>query len=132
METQEIKDKITELAQKYQLADEDAIGFEMVYLYEQEAEDLIIGYCEQKRYLIEGFPTEKRKTIPLELQDDYFCKERFQFYLDKLSLQKHEIAVLTYHYQKSFWPDSIGTFEEFIEMLQFQMDSSNFYDVNQF
>jgi hypothetical protein len=132
MEIQEIKETITELAQKYQLSDEDAIGFEMVYLYEQEAEDLIIGYCEQKRYLIEGFPTEKRKTIPLELQDDYFCKERFQFYLDKLSLQKHEIAVLTYHYQKSFWPDSIGTFEEFIEMLQFQMDSSNFYDVNQF
>lgn len=75
MEIQEIKETITELAQKYQLSDEDAIGFEMVYLYEQEAEDLIIGYCEQKRYLIEGFPTEKRKTIPLELQDDYFCKE---------------------------------------------------------
>jgi hypothetical protein len=132
MEIQEIKEAITELAQKYQLSDEGAIGFEMVYLYEQEAEDLIIGYCEQKRYLIEGFPTDKRKTIPLEFQDDYFCKERFQFYLDKLSLQKHEIAVLTYHYQKSFWPDSIGTFDEFMTSIHFQINSANFYEVDGF
>ena len=69
---------------------------------------------------------------PEEEQEDYFNDERFQYYLDLLSLQKEEVAELNYTYQKSFWTDSIGTFDEFITSIQFQINSSNFYEVDGF
>jgi hypothetical protein len=132
MTKQETKNKIEALAKQYHQADEDKLGFEIIYLYEREALNSIVHYCECKGYLINGFPTQKRLIITEEEQEDYFNDERFQYYLDLLSLQKEEIAELNYTYQKSFWPYSIGTFDEFIASIQFQINSSNFYEVDGF
>jgi hypothetical protein len=88
MTKQEIKNKIEALAKQYHHADEDKLGFEIIYLYEREALNSIVQYCECKGYLINGFPTQKRLIIPEEEQEDYFTDERFQYYLDLLSLQK--------------------------------------------
>ena len=132
MTKQEIKDKIEALTKQYHQADEEELGFEIIYLYEREALNNIVQYCECKGYFINGFPTQKRLIIPKEEQGDYFTDERFQYYLDLLSLQKEEVAELNYTYQKSFWPDSIGTFDEFMASIQFQINSANFYEVDGF
>ena len=66
MNTEEIKLKITELASKHQETDND----DDAELFEMEAEDLIIAYSEDKGYLINGFPTEKRKLPEEELEED--------------------------------------------------------------
>lgn len=132
MTKQEIKNKIEALAKQYHQADEDKLDFEIIYLYEREALNSIVQYCECKGYLINGFPTQKRLIISEDEQEDYFTDERFQYYLDLLSLQKQEVAELNYKYQKSFWPDSIGTFDEFITSIQFQINSTNFYEVDGF
>ena len=71
MTKQEIKDKIEALAKQYHQADEEELGFEIIYLYEQEALNSIVQYCERKEYLINGFPTQKRLIIPEEEQEDY-------------------------------------------------------------
>jgi hypothetical protein len=127
MKTQEIKEKITELAQKYHLADEDEIGFEIIYLYEQEAEDLIIAYCISQNYLINGFPTEKK--VMEDDDDDYFCRERYQLYLDTLTLQKEDVANLMWTYNSHFWPKYFESKEEYIASIEHQLKSVGFYDV---
>lgn len=132
MTKQEIKNKIEALAKQYHQADEEQLGFEIIYLYEQEALNSIVQYCECKGYLINGFPTQKRLIIPEENHEDYFTDERFQYYLDLLSLQKEEVAELNYTYQKSFWPDSMGTLDEFMASIQFQINSTNFYEIDGF
>ena len=132
MTKQEIKNKIEVLAKLHHQADEELLGFEIIYLYEREALNNIVQYCECKGYLINGFPTQKRLIIPEEEQGDYFTDERFQYYLDLLSLQNEEVAELNYTYQKSFWPDSIETLEEFMASIQFQINSANFYEVDGF
>jgi hypothetical protein len=132
MTKKEIKNKIETLAKQYHHADEDKLGFEIIYLYEREALNSIVQYCECKGYLINGFPTQKRLIIPEEEQEDYFTDERFQYYLDLLSLQKEEVAELNYTYQKSFWPDSMGTLDEFMASIQFQINSTNFYEIDGF
>ena len=132
MTKQEIKNKIEALAKQYHQTDEEELGFEIIYLYEREALNSIVQYCECKGYLINGFPTQKRLIIPKEEQGDYFTDERFQYYLDLLSLQNEEVAELNYTYQESFWPDSIGTFDEFMTSIQCQINSANFYEVDGF
>lgn len=129
---QEIKNKIEALAKQYHQANEEELGFEIIYLYEQEALNCIVQFCECKGYLINGFPTQKRLIILEDEQEEYFTDECFQYYLDLLSLQKEEVAELNYTYQKSFWPDSMGTFDEFMSAIQFQINSANFYEVDGF
>jgi len=87
MEIEEIKHKITELSKEHQLIDLPTIDeIQFAEMIEIEAEDMIIAYCVQQGYLINGFPTEKRKTIEEEIEDEYFCRERFQLYLDTLAI----------------------------------------------
>ena len=130
MTKEQIKNKIEVLAKQYHQADEEELGFEIIYLYEQEALNCIVQFCESKGFLINGFPTHKRLIIPEEEQGDYFTDERFQFYLDCLVIEKEDIADLMWNYTSKFWPDYFESKEVYIETINFQLNSSNFYDVN--
>ncbi len=99
-------------------------------LIEQEAEQLIVSYCEQKGYLINGFPTEKKQLPEEELEEDYFCKERYQLYLDTLSTQQNDVAELMWCYVSNFWADQYDSKEEYLQNLKDNLDSGVFYDVN--
>ena len=68
---EQIKNKIEVLAKQYRQADEEELGFEIIYLYEQEALNCIVQFCESKGYLINGFPTQKRLIISEENQLRY-------------------------------------------------------------
>lgn len=130
MYVEQIKTKITELAQKHAAIDEDnPSDFDDAEYLESQAIDIIIAYCEEKGYLINGFPTEKRKLEIEELDDDYFCSERFRLYLDILTYQKEDVAELTWYFTDSFWPGTFATKQEFIEEAKERIDCGGFYDV---
>ncbi len=131
MTIREIKEKITELAQKHAANDENNLSdIKDAEFLEIWAEDLIIAYCEENAYLINGFPTEKRKMDLEEFDDeDYFCRERFHLYLDLLTCQKQDVAELTWHFTNSFWPETFESIQDFIDQAKERIDCIGFYDV---
>ncbi len=129
MEIEEIKHKITELAKEHQVVDLPIIDeIQFSEMIEIEAEDLIIAYCERQGYLINGFPTEKRKIVEEEFEDDYFCRERFQLYLDTLAIEKEDVAEIWWHYNNSFWPDWAVEKDSFLNELKENLENG-VYDI---
>lgn len=130
MSNDTIKIKITELSNLHHSIDAgDFKEIKSAELLESEAQDLIIEYCVNRNYLINGFPTEKKMLVE-EYDEDYFSTERYQLYLDKLTLEKEDVAELTWCYVSSFWPDQFETKEEYLENIRHQINSSHFYDVD--
>ena len=130
MTLNEIKENLKLLAKKHHsIAENDLDAFEDAELIELKAEKLIIAYCEQNNYLINGFPTEKKK-IEEELEEDYFCRERYQLYLDTLLIEKEDVAELMWCYTSSFWPEYFGTKEEYVQTIKEQVATGVFYDVD--
>lgn len=127
-----IKIKIIQLAQNHHATDEKGIDeLKDSELLEIDAENLIIAYCEEKKYLIKGFPTEKKK-IKDQLDEDYFCRERYQYYLDCLTIEKKDVAELMWCYVSNFWPDSFDSKQEYILTIQEQLNSGVFYEIDDF
>lgn len=130
MTIQEIKNSISELAKKHAAINEENIGdINNAELLESQAQDLIIAFCEAKGYLVNGFPTEKRKLAEEELDDDDFSQEHFLLYLDILTYQKEDVADLNWHYTDSFWPDYFESKEDFIAQAKERAESDSIYDV---
>ncbi|TXI67641.1 MAG: hypothetical protein E6Q45_07320 [Flavobacterium sp.] len=127
-----IKIKIIQLAQNHHATDEKGIDeLKDSELLEIDAENLIIAYCEEKKYLIKGFPTEKKK-IKDQLDEDYFCRERYQYYLDCLTIEKKDVVELMWCYVSNFWPDSFDSKQEYILTIQEQLNSGVFYEIDDF
>ncbi|MBX9886556.1 MAG: hypothetical protein K2Y30_01315 [Flavobacteriaceae bacterium] len=84
-------------------------------IYESEVRTLIINYCERKGYEVEGYPFEKRILGETDeyYDEDYFCYERNLKYLDTLAASKEDVLELMYFYSKTFWPNQVGTIEEY-------------------
>lgn len=132
MNIDDLKSKILTLAYNHKIINENSLdGFEDAELLEFEAERLLVSYCEQNQYLINGFPTEKMK-IQDELDEDYFCRERYQLYLDTLATTKNDVADLLWCYTSNFWPETFISQEEYIETLKEQVASGVFYDLDLF
>jgi hypothetical protein len=130
MRIEEIVEKIKILAaQHHAIEENDLDEIKEVEFLEVEAEDLITAYCVYQNYLINGFPTEK-KAIEEELDDDYFCRERYQLYLDQLALQKEDVTKLMWCYTSNFWPDYFESKEEYITSIEHQIKSGVFYEVD--
>jgi hypothetical protein len=127
----EIKNKITDLAQEHAEIDEKNLDdFSKAEFIEWQANHLIINYCETMGYVINGFPTEKKKSGEEELDDeDYFCKERFDLYLDMLTCQKEDVAIIMWHFNESFWPGSFNSKEEYIKSAKERVECGVFYDL---
>jgi hypothetical protein len=131
MTIEEIMSKITELAKQCVVIDEDSLSdFDDGELLEWQANGLIISYCEENEYLINGFPTEKRKLSEEELDDDdYFCRNRFDLYQDILTYQKDDVAELMWHFTESFWPGTFDYKKDYVESAKARAEDSGFYDV---
>lgn len=136
MNLEDIKQKISHLAQKHSsIPENDLSDFGNAEILESEAFHLIVDYSESQGYLINGFPTEIRNRYENdeisdeEYDEDYFCLERFELYLDTLTLQKDDVAELMWHYANSFWPDQFESKEDYIESIKIQIESGVFYDV---
>ena len=125
MEILDLKIQIENLAIEHdQLNDwEDLSQAEFL---EEAAEDLIIAYCRNNNYLINGFPDEKLKVIPEEEFDDYFCRERYRLYLDLLTIQKNDVAELMFYYYSLLYVNSWEIISDFI---QFTEEEIKMYDM---
>ena len=137
MNLEDIKQKISHLAQKHSsIPENDLSDFGNAEILESEAFHLIVDYSESQGYLINGFPTEIRNRYENdeisdeEYDEDYFCLERYELYLDTLTLQKDDVAELMWHYANSFWPDQFESREDYIESIKIQIESGVFYDVS--
>ena len=136
MNLEDIKQKISHLVQKHSsIPENDLSDFGNAEILESEAFHLIVDYSESQGYLINGFPTEIRNRYENdeisdeEYDEDYFCLERYELYLDTLTLQKDDVAELMWHYANSFWPDQFESKEDYIESIKIQIESGVFYDV---
>lgn len=121
---EDLQNKLLDLSSKHKQADD-----EDAELIELEAEELIVHYCEGQGYLINGFPTEKKQLPSEALEEDYFCRERYQLYLDTLATQKEDIAILMWAYVSSFWEDQFENKEEYLQSIRNNLNSGVFYDV---
>jgi len=125
-----IKNQITLLSINYHEINEQSIdGFKDAEMLEKKVEDLLTDYCVQHNYLVNGFPTEKKCSPLEELDEDYFCRERYQLYLDHLVTQNTDVADLMWHYVNSFWPNQFESKSIYIETIKEQIDSGVFYDL---
>ena len=82
-------------------------------MYEGNVRNLLVSYCENKEYEVDGYPFEKRllgETNP-DYDEDYFCYERELKYLDVLATQKPDVLELLFFYQQTFWFDEIASLE---------------------
>jgi hypothetical protein len=131
MTIEEIKNKINDLAQEHAAIDENTLDdFNKAEFIEWQANDLIIDYCTIKGYVINGFPTEKKKLSKEELDDeDYFCRERFDLYLDMLTYLKEDVAGIMWHFNESFWPGTFDSKEEYLKSAKERVECGSFYDV---
>ncbi len=129
MSIEEIKSKLITLSQVHKSTEGEIDELKDAELIEQEAEQLIVAYCEQKGYLVNGFPTEKKQLPEEELEEDYFCRERYQLYLDTLATQQNDVAELMWCYVSNFWADQYDSKEEYLRNLRDNLDSGVFYEV---
>lgn len=124
-----LKTKIVELAQEHKATGDELDDFKDAEQIEQEAEQLIAEYFEGKGYLVNGFPTEKKKLPEDELEENYFCRERYQLYLDTLATLHDDVADLMWYYVSSFWEDQYESKKDYLLNLRENLDSGAFYNV---
>ncbi len=129
MSIDQVKEKLNVLAKEHEVAPDDFDGAFYTAI-EEAAEDFIVAYCESKGYLVDGFPTEKRKYFENaeenDEMDDYFCRERFQLYLALLTIAKPDVAELMYYYESQFYYSLYDDFENYIEVVK---ESIHSFDV---
>ncbi|TQM39848.1 hypothetical protein [Flavobacterium branchiophilum] len=62
-------------------------------MYEAGVWDMLVSYCENKEYEVEGYPFEKRLLGETDeaYDEDYFCFERNVKYVEVLATQKPDV-----------------------------------------
>lgn len=130
---EEINQKISELAHNHE-SSESLLGNDRDEEYfEAAAFDMITEYCEYKGYDVNGFPNKKKKKLAdsdPDLDEDYFCIDRYRYYVDTLTLEKEDVANLNWHYYSSFWPTQFNDKNDFMESVKSWVKSGkNFYGV---
>jgi hypothetical protein len=121
--------KLIDLAKKHKATGDNIDDYVFFELIESEAEELIIDYCEDKGFLVNGFPTEKRQIPEEELDEDYFCRERYQLYLDTLTTQDEDVAELMWFYVNSFWENQFDSKEEYLQSIKDNLNDGGFYNI---
>ena len=68
-------------------------------------EDLIINYCEEKNYTINGLTIEKLKVLYEEDEDELFPYESWLEVIEQLAFAHDDVAELLWFFYHTFWPD---------------------------
>ena len=130
MELEKIKAEIIKIYPEWRKLSDSLDDDKYGEIYESEVRTLIIDYCESKGYEVEGYPFEKRILGETDeyYDEDYFCYERNLKYLDILAATKEDVLELMYFYSKTFWPDQVGTIQEYKKYLV-EGNENNPYDI---
>lgn len=119
MNIQIIKKEILTLSKMHEAIDEITIGdLKDAELMENEIEKLIISYCQHQRYLINGKIIDDKQ---------YISREYLQWCIEKLAIEKEDIAEIWWYYNKNFWPDWVGEKTDFINQMKERLENK-FYD----
>lgn len=129
MKINEIQSQLIVLKQKHDAVGDEIDDLSFAEMIEEEAEDLIVAYCVDKSYLINGFPTEMMESEDEEYDEDYFCRERYRLYLDLLLIEKDDVAELMWYYNDLFWPGTFSEKEAYISQVKAYLNSGKMYDV---
>lgn len=130
MGIEEIKAEILKMHIKWKTLSDSFDDDKYAEIYESDVRSVIISYCESKGYEVEGYPFQKRILAETDqyYDEDYFCYERELKYLDVLAATKEDVLELMYFYSKTFWPDQVGTKEEYKKYL-LEGNENNSYDI---
>lgn len=122
----QIKEKIVEIHQKWSAVGDSLSDFKHAEYYEQEVIDLLIAYCEEQKYEVEGFPFVHRKLSKTnkDFDDDYFT-ERNELYLNSVANEKNDVFDLYHFYSNLFWPDFCETEEDTRNSIQMAIQTSS-------
>ena len=130
MDYEQLIQKIKSLAIEYSsIGDNDSYSLNDSEWIENQAEEEIIEYCKMNNYLINGFPTIKKQIPIKELEENSFCRERYQLYFDLLTQTKDDVAELMWIYTNSFWPNFYTNKQEYLLQIKHQINSGGFYEV---
>jgi hypothetical protein len=130
MEIEKIKAEILQIYPKWKELGASFDDEKYAEMYEGSVRNLIISYCESKGYEIEGYPFQKRILGEADdyYDEDYFCYERNLKYLDVLASTHDDVLELMYFYSKTFWPDQVGSQDEYRNYILENIES-NSYDI---
>jgi hypothetical protein len=131
MEIPEIKIEIEKYYQEWKKVPGDIEDFTTAEIYESAVQNLIVTYCESKKYEVEGFPFQKR--ILAETDDyydvDYFDYWRYLKYIDVLATTKDDVLDLLHFYANTFNKELNISKEEYRSTL-LQYIKINIYEVD--
>ena len=130
MEIKEIQSQLILLKQKHDAIGDEIDDLSLAEMIEEEAEDLIVAYCVERSYLVNGFPTEMMEIEDDEYDEDYFCRERYRLYLDTLLIEKDDVAELMWYYNDLFWPGTFSDKQAFVDQVNAYLKSGRMYDVD--
>ena len=119
IELEKIKAEILKIYLHWKNTSNSIAGDKDAELEESFVRDLIINYCESKGYEVDGYPFQKQilGETDNDYDEDYFCFEPNLKYLDVLATIHEDVMELMCFYGKPFWPDQVGTREEYKNQL---------------
>lgn len=119
MEIEQIKAEIVKIFEHWKNTSNSIAGDKDAELEESFVRDLILNYCENKGYEVDGYPFQKRILGETDntYDEDYFCYERNIKYLDVLATIHEDVLEILYFYGKTFWPDQLESKEAYKKQL---------------
>jgi hypothetical protein len=123
MNFEEVLSAISNLAAQHSKSGDQVEDLKDTDWLENDAFNLIIDYCKEKNYQVNGFPDSITNDDSTEISE-----EHWMLYVDKLTLTNSDVAELHWHWVSSFWPDQFKDKEEFVESIS-QRLSGGFYDI---
>lgn len=117
-EIDNVKARIDQLYTKWKSTGDDYDGLQDAECIESEVQDLILNYCEENGYNINGLTVEKLKA---RIEDDIFDDDEYTQFIDRLALKYNDVAELLWFYHHTFWPDN-GLWEDVEGMRGFIKD----------
>ena len=124
----ELKEAIKKLAVEHQQTGDDLEDYKDSDLIELQAKQILIDYCVNCGYMINGFPHKMMEMDEDDLEEDYFSSERYSLYLDSLTLIKEDVGELHWYLTKSFWSENFNSKSEYLTELKDLLESGVLYD----
>ena len=88
---------------------------------------MVIDYCVEKGYDVNGFPHQlTKKKIDIEeycQAHDIDVSDAYRQYLDYLVLEKADVTEIMWYYTKTFWPNQFDSITEYSKTVGISIES---------
>lgn len=97
------KNQICKLRKAWEATPDEIDGFKDAEAIDSDVQDVIISYCEEKKYNVDGFTVEKLKALSEE--GDLFPYKKWEQFVERLALLHEDIVELLWFYHHTLWPN---------------------------